>query len=511
MSQKLINILIVLLLIIISASVFANSMTKPLSRDEHMYCTAGVLMAQGKTIYKDFSYVAQLPYHPLLCAAAFKITNTSHFLFAGRLISVVCDILTVFFLIVIFRKVFSTDAVTGTLLGAAASLLYISNHCVDYLIGLAWNHNVVILAVVASFYLFFTTDFKNKTKFWRLFIAGGLLTFAGFMRITTVLVLFLFLLFIFIKAHGSLRKKLGTALPYFLAAAIFSIWPAWLIAQAPKAFFLNIYRIPLLNSNFLQERGLLYDKLAVTVDSLTHREYLLLIAIAVFVYGAFLLYRRKRNKNVAYADLSIAALLPLIFFIIAYIPPATWKQYFAVPVPFLIISLAFPLKHLQQSGRNIFKFAGLLITVCVIIGLIENPDVLKRVPNLIKTDKWTTLQVHKFSEQIAQKIDKSKPVLTLAPLYALEGGCEIYPQFSAGAFVYRVADFMTEKERKITNTIGPGTLSGLIEKSAPSAVFLGTETEFFQELEQSLRTAAALDWEKHSFENGLVVYYSAHD
>ncbi len=45
---------------------------KEVSRDEQMYCTAGVLLAGGQSIYKDFSYPSQLPCHPLLLAALYK-------------------------------------------------------------------------------------------------------------------------------------------------------------------------------------------------------------------------------------------------------------------------------------------------------------------------------------------------------------------------------------------------------------------------------------------------------
>ena len=95
--HRLTILIILLALLFLLLCVFSNSMLKPLSRDEHMYCTAAVLMSQGKTIYKDFSYIAQLPYHPLLLAAVYKITNTSHFLLTARVVSVICDFLIVFF------------------------------------------------------------------------------------------------------------------------------------------------------------------------------------------------------------------------------------------------------------------------------------------------------------------------------------------------------------------------------------------------------------------------------
>ena len=89
MSDKIIYIVAFIVLAALSLVILGNSMTKPVGRDEHMYCTAGVLMAQGRAIYRDFSYPTQLPYHPLLYAVVFKGLDTTHYLLVGRLVSAV--------------------------------------------------------------------------------------------------------------------------------------------------------------------------------------------------------------------------------------------------------------------------------------------------------------------------------------------------------------------------------------------------------------------------------------
>ncbi len=505
-SPKITYIIILLALLFFLLCVFSNSMLKPLSRDEHMYCTAAVLISQGKTIYKDFSYIAQLPYHPLLLAAVYKITNTSHFLLTARVVSVICDFLIVFFLIAIYRRIFCIRHFAASLLGLAGAVLYIFNYCVDYAIGFAWNHDAVTLAVVISFWLFVTDDLNSKAYSWRLFFIGAVLTLAAFMRITTALIWLFFFIFILAKCPGTLKQRFRIALPYVSATVIVLIWPAWIIAQSPKAFFINIYRIPSLNSKLLHGAGVTFDKFALTIDSIARPEYLLLIIIAVYLYCTCLYYGKK-ILNYGITNLAFAGLLAILFFLIAYIPPTIWVQYFAVPVPFLILSLAFPLRYLWQSARIHFKLACMLIIVCALTGVIENPFIFTRIPKLFKTDNWTALRVHKTSEQIAQKIDKSKPVLTLAPLYALEGGCKIYPQLSAGPFVYRVADLMSDGELKATNTVGPKTLKKLIEKLPPSAILTGTESEYFKWLEQSLEKASGPGWNKQYFDNGLTLFY----
>ena len=57
MSNKFVNVLAVLVLAGLMSVILANSMTRGLSHDEQMYCTGGVLLSQGKMIYRDFAYV----------------------------------------------------------------------------------------------------------------------------------------------------------------------------------------------------------------------------------------------------------------------------------------------------------------------------------------------------------------------------------------------------------------------------------------------------------------------
>jgi len=118
---------------------------------------------------------------------------------------------------------------------------------------------------------------------------------------------------------------------------------------------------------------------------------------------------------------------------------------------------------------------------------------------------WVPIRVHRISEDIAKKIKEPRPVLTLAPLYAIEGGLDIYTEFSAGPFVYRVANCISPWNLDITHTAGPRTLNKLVEKSPPSAVLLGAEPEF---LEAALFEAAVgPDWVRKSYDDGITVYF----
>lgn len=510
MSPKIIKAILILVLLFLSLGIFANGMTKPLGRDEQMYCTGGVLLAQGKMVYRDFSYVAQLPYHPLLYAALFRIFNTNHYLLVGRMVSVVCDVLVMLCIVGIYRRIFDEFAVCGLLLGVASAILYVFNPLVDYANGYAWNHDVVILCVVLSFRLFISTDFKQKSRHWRIAVIGGLLTLATCMRITTALVQLLFFAALVSQPVESVKHRIKSVLPFLIATAFILIWPVWVISSSGQAFFLNLFWIPRLYGKWLHEVGIVHNKLGLTLSAFQTPGYLVLIAMAIYLCFVMIWQRRKLAK-INSGILLFAALLVLAFFIIALIPPTMWRQYLAMPVPFIIISFAYPLLYLRQIADKVkdnkqFKIAGVIVVVCVVVAVFSYPIVLYRTVLLLVPEGWTPIQVHEISQDIAEQTKKPKKILTLAPLFALEGGCEIYTELSCGSIVYRIGDRMSAWNRETTHTVGPRSLAKLLEKEPPSAVITNVERMRFLE-EDLIKTAVKPDWEKKVYEYGPVVYF----
>lgn len=508
-SAKTIYIVIIITLVVLSLGILANSMMKPPGRDEQMYCTGGVLMAQGKMIYRDFSYVAQLPYHPLLYAILFRILNTNHYLFVGRTVSVVCDILVMLCIVCIYRHVFDKFAISGVAMGTMAAVLYVFNPLVDYANGYAWNHDVVILFVILSFWLFISTDFQQKSRYWRTAVIGGLLTFATCMRVTTVLVQLLFFTALVSEPAKSIKDRLKTVLPFLGATGVVLIWPVWVIASAGKAFFLNLVWIPKLYGKWLHEVSMVHNKLGLIFGALKTPGYLVLIVIAIYLCVVLLWQRRKlvQSKN---RNLLLTTLLVLMFFVIALIPPTMWVQYLAVPVPFIAISFAYPLLYLRQladkaKDNKHYKVATAVVAVCVLLAVISYPVVLYRTIVLLVPESWVPIQVHKISQDIGEKTQEPKKILTLAPLFALEGGCEIYTELSCGSIVYRIGDRLSAWNREITHTAGQRDLAQMVEKEPPSAVIVNVE---MKRLEEDLtKTAVKPYWERKVYDDGPVVYF----
>jgi hypothetical protein len=512
MSPKVTNTFVLLILVAISFAIFADSMTKSLGRDEQLYCTAGVLLAQGKMIYRDFSYPSQMPYHPLLYAALFRIFNTTHFLLVARIFSCLCDVLVVVCIVGIYRRIFSSFPVSAMLLGASAAILYVFNPFVDYANGFAWNNDVVILCVVLSFWLFISVDFKDRLGYWRIAVIAALLTLATCMRITLALVQLLFFVFLLARPADSIKQKFKTILPFLIAAAVVAIWPLWTIALAPRAFFLNLFRVSMLNNEWVRQAGMFHSKLEMIILFLAAPGCFALILIAIFLC-LVVKWKRRELKISNTPNLLLAVLLALVFFIIALAMPVTWEQHLAMPVPFIVISFAFPLLYLRKLDSDTdlgkhFKPACVLVIACAIAAVASYPVVLRRVPKLFDPQSWTPVQLHRISEDIAEKTKSPKLILTLVPLYALEGRCDIYTELSSGPFVYRVADSMTASDLETVRAVGPKTLKALLEKSPPSAVMFGVELGLLEDpLFQMTVQTDSKNWQGENYKDGPTVYF----
>jgi len=154
-----------------------------------------------------------------------------------------------------------------------------------------------------------------------------------------------------------------------------------------------------------------------------------------------------------------------------------------------------------------FKIAAGLVGVCVFVAVTSYPVVLKRIPIVLVPERWEPIEIHKISEDIAERTKEPKLILTLAPLLALEGGCDIYTELSCGAIIYRAADSMSPSERSVTHTVGPKTLGELLKKTPPSAVILNVERGKLALLEAPLQAVVKPDWERKVYENGFVAYF----
>jgi hypothetical protein len=505
--EKWVNRLVVGGLAFLSLLLLANSMAKPVGHDEQMYCTAGVLTADGQTVYRDFSYIAQPPYHAVLLAAAYKVCHTPYYLLVGRMVSVACDILTLVFIVLIYRSVFGRSGVAGSLFGLAAAALCVFNPLLGYAAGYAWNHDAVMVCVIASLWVFLRmTESESPNRYLHIGVIVALLTLATCMRITTALIEGVFLIAVLTGLAGSVLRRAQTTAVFAGIAIVVAAWPIWVAMRAPQAVWLNLVRIPELCARWLQQRGTTYDKAALAFNCLTTPAYLILLALIVVTVLLFL-RRWSRLDGRAKGHFILMAAVPAVFILIAFVPLTMWLQYWGVPVPFLATLLALPLAESVKTPRRV----GTTVVSCgviaaVVITMACNLGMIYQSAILLVPERWTPVELHALAAKIAAHTAGSQPVLTLGPLYALEAGDRIYPELSCGDFTYRVADLMTAEERQITHTVGPADVAALIAERPPAAVLVGVELPTFAGLEEPLRRAAQPGWLRVDVGDDLQLY-----
>jgi hypothetical protein len=452
--------------VIIAAAVilFANGMTKPLGHDEHMYCAAGALTAQGQMLWRDFSYVAQLPVHPLLLGSIYKITGTNYYLLTARLFSLACDIIMLVFIAGIFRYWFRQHTAKGFWVFTCVTVFILFNPFYLYATGFGWNHDLTIVLIMGMLYFIIVAGENGKLRIWHFLLAGIFAGAAVFTRATTLLPVGAVFALVFLFNRSRKKVLYGNAAFFVAGFLISALWPGYIILINHQSFIESVFTIPRLNAQYLAETGMIFSKSGMTLAVVLTPAYLLLINV-IIVFHARLFSKRKIVKfDASHGFIPLA--VTLAFILAIYIPPTIWHQYFGVVVPFLALSAAYAAARLMTVPKS--TFALKLLAVLAIFTISFNLQPLSEVSLLLNRRNWTALNLHKTSSRICKTIGKGR-VLTLAPLFALEGGCDIYPELAAGPFIYRIADKLQKDgsgksgylDRVMTNHPPAGVVVGL--------------------------------------------------
>ncbi len=68
-------------------------------------------------------------------------------------------------------------------------------------------------------------------------------------------------------------------------------------------------------------------------------------------------------------------------------------------------------------------------------------------------------------------------MLTLSPIYVLEGGLPIYEQFASGPFAWRVSSLVSPSEREALHIVSPENLEVVLTARPPAGILVGMEQE----------------------------------
>jgi hypothetical protein len=343
-------------------------------------------------------------------------------------------------------------------------------------VGRAWNHDLPMLTSVAAFAALVRALQPNAGGRW-MAAAGAFLGIAVGTRLTFVplIIPFVALTWMFRPSEGAGYR--GTAI--FLGAMSIALLPTIaLFAADPHAFlFDNFTANGALNLRFRQvakPENVILAKLLFPLKLILKFPSNLLLLVGFVVFGCW--FPLRNGWRPAIRSPEVAAVLLVVPFALlgALLPTPSFRQYYCLIVPFLFLGIAFGTARFWNNPINETRLRWLLICA-LIVGFIELIPDLHGSGILTRPSRWEIWTIHQTGLEIRRRSGPG-PVLTLAPIYPLEGGAGIYPAFCTGPFAWRITPFADAKEQTRYGLVNADALDAYLAVK-PAAILTNVEKD----------------------------------
>jgi hypothetical protein len=460
-----------------------EAMVRGLGHDEHQFIASARLLAdQGLWPYLDYPYF-HLPYMAGLYALVFQFTMAGFL--AARLVSVLAALAALAVIcLLIYRRVQGRALWLAAGIPLSCCLMLVFNPIFTYTSGQAWNHDVAVALAVFAFSAVSRASQGNGGPRWA-GIGGVLLGLAAGVRLPFVVLAVPAAGWLLAQPAQTAKAGPRWALPGWLAAGFgLALLPAGaLFTLAPRQFVFGNLGYPRLNTLYRLETGFqgrmdLSGKLAYLARVvLTEPGTLVLVlGLAVLVLAA----RAKGRRGPDGANIWLALLFALFLGLSGFGATPSFLQYFYAPIPFLVLAAGFGLARVQGQAGRLHPLVGLWYLGVVAAALVGS-DAYPPIQRLFAPQEWETYRVHQAGLEIARRTREGN-ILTLAPIYPLEGGAGIYPPLATGPFAWRTAHLLEPQARELFGIVGPANLDVVLAEDPPAGILVGPEGELEQGL-----------------------------
>ena len=458
-----------LLFLFIALTLFAIAMSRGLGRDENQFVAAGAVLAQhGLLPYRDYPYF-HVPNLVFVYAALFRCSN--YLLLTSRLFSVFCS-LCLLLIIYAFTAGKLEHLSKGKRFGitAAVTICAFADPLFRGTCWRAWNHAFPILLIGLAFLCYLRSRRRDGAGTW-IFATGILTGLAAGSRLTFAPAAFAFLIAMFFSGLGrSAWRQAG----WFCAGTTLGVLPTLILFLLfPKQFAFgnltyNGQLYPMLcDANALQYQMSLPYKLFYFV---TH--ILVQPGSAALIVGlAYFLFRSRGWRGAIQRSSWLLPLLICSLFLGALIPAIPLPQYFYAPMPLVVVGFAIAISRTKSMLTLDYVMLVLVTTVCAVSTATD----YRYLSRLGRPEQWATIRVHRVGCEIAAFAGEGT-ILSLAPIFPLEGGANIYPQLTAEPFACRGALCMRPWERPEQKMLAPDDLLPLAVSDPPQGILVGSET-----------------------------------
>jgi hypothetical protein len=174
--------------------------------------------------------------------------------------------------------------------------------------------------------------------------------------------------------------------------------------------------------------------------------------------------------------LTLGVLIVLVPGVLAPTPPQIQYAYPLLPFMVLVVVYVFASAPVQPAAR----WARLTGTALIIVAATDLPVTYQKLTSLLTPSQWTPVREHEVGERIRSATVPGALVLTTTPIQPIEGGLRVYPEFATGVFAWRMATFLTPKDREQYGMISATELGELLARRPPDAVFFNRRKEYVQ-------------------------------
>ena len=470
--KRIFIILSVAFLTIIIAVSFIHAMQQPYNHDENVYITGGKLLADQKLLpYLDYRH-SHMPNIIFINALVFRITD--YLLLGARTVNVLAFSLIIIMIYFITLKYFKQfNYWVKLLVFLAAVNLLIGNPIIQFTTGKAWTYDTPLMLSILAFLTHLIGTKSLKPNKW-FFINGLLIGLATGTRLSYLFLIFPFVIGFFLLPEQKIMFKFKFITIFFCGFVIAMLPSIILFLAAPEKFFYDIYTFHTkIDSLYLISQGC-YLNLPEMFETLffysKNPNNIALVIGIIFLLAIKIFYTLKQKASVYPITLILIILLFLI--ISSLIKNVYLKQYLFNLVPFIIIGFLLGISVLKDNYKRIAIFLFLILSFS-----FSNKRIYNEIENVFSPEKWQTYQMHIFGGKITD-ITADNYVLTLSPLFVLEGGGKIYKEFANNPFIWRTSHFVPEKIRNEFNIISPEELNSFLSRKPAYGILIGFEGGF---------------------------------
>jgi len=489
--QALMAVAAAMALLLLGAALYGRIMGFDLRRDEFMFVPPATTLGDWP-LYSGQFY-NHVPYSAWLFRAVHLALPGLDLLTSARL--------TVFlaWLLLLGAAFWTGLRLAGSATaGVFSAAIFLGSETLLAQAGMAATNNLLPMPfILIGLALFAAGHVGGRSPFTAYFLAGLSLSVAAGMKASAIafvpaLVVACFLL---PRAASLPERARLTALPVALGGLLGALPLFWLAATEP-GFFDHLLRyhsgphVAFWQANAVTEPGLAMGlpakvQLAQTVWLAGGAIVALFVAAMAWIARSAPTGHLAREGQAAWvvgaAMLTAAAL--------AFLPTPAFPQYFVPPLAGLPVLVALGVRGLPGPARQILLRAlpvGIVLMLAVAL-----PRLATGLADLRHPDRLTPARLSQGAATLAGLVAPDGiapgPVATLSPLYPLQVGLPVYPEFATGPFAWRVADHITPELRASYVMAGPQDLPRLFTDQPPAAILTGFDPALEAPLEDWAR------------------------